>query len=375
MKKRMICPLLLLFLFATMVGCSNGSGGGGGGGGGGVPSLPATGDQWNEPKPSYQGSNQVDTTAMTTSNFPMNSGQCSNTGIGEFNKDKWYSYQAGGDGVISVSTCNANFDTDLAIYKEPSSPYQVACDGDSNNNCNDPFSSKIDNVPVSSGETVLIRVGGWSQSDSGTCTLNITESGAPNGSLVGTYDLIGFEVIFDDGMVFTQNDFQTFSGTMVIYSDGTFTQLVQIEGIAASVTATWEIVGSCFLVETIDPPNSCGPYCAGITFDDPFLTTVADHICGTDAVETDYWVRIGSAPANWIPDAESVALSGIEDCSNHTDDDGDGFADCEDPDCFGDADCIAARRIAPEGAGTVLGVPEDTAGRAFGMMIQGLLDR
>ena len=198
----------------------------------------------------------------------------------------------------------------------------------------------------------------------------------PPTSLVGTYDLIGFELVLDDGTVITQDYFQTFSGTMVIYSNGTMTQIVEVDGYYTPLaTGTWEIAGSCLLVEQIDPPSSCGQVCAGFTFADPFLTTVGDHVCGVPAVETDYWVRVGSAPANWIPDAESVALSGIEDCSNHTDDDGDGFADCEDPDCFGDADCIAARRIAPEGAGTVLGVPEDTAGRAFGMMIQGLLDR
>jgi hypothetical protein len=197
----------------------------------------------------------------------------------------------------------------------------------------------------------------------------------PPGALVGTYDLIGFEVIFDDGTIFTPNDVQTYSGLMVIYSNGTMTQSIQVDGQGFFITATWEVVGSCILVEQIDPPISCGQYCVDFTFADPYLTTVFDHECGFDFVETDYWVRIGSAPANWIPDAESVALSGIEDCSNHTDDDGDGFADCEDPDCFGDPDCIAARRIAPEGAGTVLGVPEDTAGRAFGMMIQGLLDR
>lgn len=93
---------------------------------------------------------------------------------GQTYNDVWYTYVATCTGSLSISTCNqADYDTDLVLYSGP------GCDALALVDCNDDasgcagYSSKLVKNVVE-GDEFYIRVGGYSDSDSGTATLSIT---------------------------------------------------------------------------------------------------------------------------------------------------------------------------------------------------------
>jgi hypothetical protein len=102
----------------------------------------------------------------------------------EIFKDLWYSYTASCDGVMAVTTCDiATYDTVIALYD--------ACDG-SLIVCNDDgegctgFTSLVE-TNVTSGQTVIIRVGGFSDAESGQGLMGVACSIPSEGACcVGT---------------------------------------------------------------------------------------------------------------------------------------------------------------------------------------------
>ncbi len=91
--------------------------------------------------------------------------------------DAWYSYQATCDGFLSVDTCGSTFDTIVSVYDACPGIYEneVEC----NRTCGGSPCGGTDacikgsNVPVTQGQTYLIRVGGWVQQQ-GDFTLNVS---------------------------------------------------------------------------------------------------------------------------------------------------------------------------------------------------------
>lgn len=89
----------------------------------------------------------------------------------EIGSDVWFVYEALAPGLVEVSLCNSTYDTKLAVYSGESCPgpdTAIACDDDS---CPMPLRSVV-TFPVVTGETYLLRVGGYQgEQGSGVITL------------------------------------------------------------------------------------------------------------------------------------------------------------------------------------------------------------
>jgi hypothetical protein len=95
--------------------------------------------------------------------------------------DVWFTFTADEAGTVDVSLCDAaGYDTSLVLYSGSAcgSLTQVACNGDASveSGCQQ-FYSGIYGQPVTAGETLYVRVGGW-QGAQGAGTLTITCIGA-----------------------------------------------------------------------------------------------------------------------------------------------------------------------------------------------------
>ncbi|MHC5004806.1 MAG: hypothetical protein ACYTJ0_16980, partial [Planctomycetota bacterium] len=117
-------------------------------------------------------------TLEATTDGPENpEGICNDFGQNQTYNDIWYDYTASCDGTLLVTTCedlggSANYDTDLVIYSGTECPVDndrlVACnDDDPDNPCGDDNFRSTIRIPVVTGETYKIRVGGWGPGDSG----------------------------------------------------------------------------------------------------------------------------------------------------------------------------------------------------------------
>lgn len=119
--------------------------------------------------------------------------------------------------------------------------------------------------------------------------------GGAASSLVGTYRLTAFTFIPDVGPIVTQNDAFSFSGTLVLNSNGTLSQTTELDGQVAGDSGTWsEANGSTFFA------TSTLGGCTGVlsyTLSNGVLSLTSDHQCGLQGVRTMVWVRTGGAPA------------------------------------------------------------------------------
>ena len=108
----------------------------------------------------------------TTSSDPYNEDQCTGTYLGVMTNDVWFTYEACGDGSMTVSTCDlVDFDTDIVVYEGTcDSMEQISCNGDGDG-CGG--YSSILTTNVTEGNTYLIRVGGWGTSSIGSGDLLI----------------------------------------------------------------------------------------------------------------------------------------------------------------------------------------------------------
>lgn len=117
------------------------------------------------------GDTAYDTTEATTD------GPANGCGSGsQVANDVWFLFTAPGTGTLTASTCAvASYDTVIAIYNGASCPPGAPL------SCNDDFCAPRSqtSAAVVSGNQYLIRVGGFSASDKGTGTLNLTFAGPP----------------------------------------------------------------------------------------------------------------------------------------------------------------------------------------------------
>ena len=127
------------------------------------------------------------TTALTDG--PADFNLCDNFGEEGVYNDLWYSYGASCDGTVTVSTCDTvDFDSRLAVYD--------ACDGTMlvcNDDCggaNNGLSSEL-GVDLTAGDSVVIRVGSFTEGGTGTGVLSVTcAAPAPGACCVGVGDCI-----------------------------------------------------------------------------------------------------------------------------------------------------------------------------------------
>lgn len=96
---------------------------------------------------------------------------CDEGGGLDFLWDLWYRYTASCSGDATISLCGSFFDTRLIVYDDQGCPPLdgdlVACDDDF---CGVGSGSQV-TVQVTAGQTLLLRVGGFNQSGSGTLTI------------------------------------------------------------------------------------------------------------------------------------------------------------------------------------------------------------
>jgi len=124
------------------------------------------------------GPNAFNTATATTSPEAVDDTQCAGTFLdwGSANKDIWFSFTAPDDGLLSLDTCfAAGFDSSMVLYTGSCGALtQIACNGDGVGlaGCQG-FYSRIADVEVVGGQTYYIRVGGWTDPDTG-----VSESGA-----------------------------------------------------------------------------------------------------------------------------------------------------------------------------------------------------
>ena len=91
---------------------------------------------------------------------------CSTEYLGGMNSDVWFTYNACENGLLLVSTCNiVNFDSDIVVYEGTcEDKVQVECNGDGEG-CGS-YTSEVA-LDVYTGESYLIRVGGFSENSIG----------------------------------------------------------------------------------------------------------------------------------------------------------------------------------------------------------------
>lgn len=113
---------------------------------------------------------------------------CDDFGSNNTHHDIWYTYTATCTGTLRVTTCDdlhgegdATYDTDLVAYSpgwdctDLAASFLTCNDDDQGNACgtNPPWASTMF-VPVTAGQTYLIRVGGWGDGDAGLGVVQLT---------------------------------------------------------------------------------------------------------------------------------------------------------------------------------------------------------
>lgn len=130
--------------------------------------------------------------------------------------------------------------------------------------------------------------------------------------LAGTYVLTGFQVTYSNGAVISSEDGITYSGTMVLTSDGRMSQSVSLNGTTGGAVGVYVVATTSSLTVTADG-FSCS-YNLGVDRNGNTLTlTLASGQCGITYTEVDTWTRI-STDANLLvvdTDEEVAAPSEI----------------------------------------------------------------
>ena len=340
---------------------------------------PAAGDECDSAIVVVEGANPIDTTTMTTGTDPISDAQCAGTFLGDFNQDGWYSFTPSADGTMSVSTCGSvNFDTDLAVYNGSCNALiQIACNGDATG-CPD-FSSQILGIAVTGGTEYWIRVAGWDGTASGAGTLNITLGGGGPGAencTNGTDDdgdgLIdcadpdcfanpvcgggggGNDNCIDATLVGEGSFPYDLTGSTLdgpntcdadIQNDVWFQYTATVDGTATIATCSQSGTNDDSVIAVYDGTLCPGPGAACIVSSDDacgagaFMSTVDIPVFAGNS----YMIQVagwqGSDGTGTLDVSVGGGGPGAEDCTNGTDDDGDGLIDCADPDCFANPVC------------------------------------
>ncbi|MGE4633443.1 MAG: hypothetical protein AAEJ47_10435, partial [Planctomycetota bacterium] len=148
-----------------------------------VVSAQAVNDECNSATVAVIGTNAIDTTEATNSPEEIPTSTCPGTALGGIHSDVWFYFTPTEDGLMTITTCDTvDFDTDVIVYSGVcGSLIPIACNGDTclvqGTTLN--YASLIENVPLYSGETIRIRIGGWGDSDIGGGTFDISMTSSP----------------------------------------------------------------------------------------------------------------------------------------------------------------------------------------------------
>jgi len=359
------------------------------------PGPPPANDDCGGAVPVFLGLNSIDSNNATTGGPGPDDSLCPGTAVGDCGNDIWYSYSPPENGLLSVTTCNiASWDTTLQIYAGDCGALDmIACNGDFSG-CNN-WTSQVDDVAVTGGSNYFIRVSSWSAGTTGTgdidvtfvpdvgpgvenCTNGVDDDGdglidcedadcAGNPACIPPAagdECVSAEIAslginpFDSTAATTGTDptpdpatcnqgFGSMTGDIWFLYEPTQTGALFVSTCSPGSFDTDLVAysGSCSSLITLacngDVTQNTSPTCQQY-----WSELTIDVIAGES-----YWFRIGAwgtpHPGNGLPGPGALTLdlspSGpVENCSNGTDDDGDGLIDCEDPDCSVDPACVPA---------------------------------
>ena len=136
---------------------------------------------------------------------------------------------------------------------------------------------------ISLGLMSIISTGGGGGHDSHRTTI---------GDLVGAYDLSAFTIVYDSGLIITQKDVDSFSGTMVVLANGKISQTLVVNGVVGYGQGTILSVGR----------DTIRIYTPGCTYDlyyklegNILTTTAPSGTCGSNFREVDVWRKISNS--------------------------------------------------------------------------------
>jgi len=132
----------------------------------------AAGDSCSSPIAAALGANAVSTLLATDSTQGYDDQECPFNGLGFMAKDIWLTFTPAQSGLLAISACNSiDWDSDLVVYTGSCTTLsQVACSGDALGCL---FTSQVLGLPVTAGQALRIRLGGWGSTDAGVGTLTI----------------------------------------------------------------------------------------------------------------------------------------------------------------------------------------------------------
>ncbi|MEM7263380.1 MAG: hypothetical protein AAF488_15430, partial [Planctomycetota bacterium] len=189
-------------------------------------------------------------------------------GDDQIHRDIWYLFTAPDTATYTMTTCGqVDYDSRLAVYNQtvcPDDPANViACNDDGPAATCPGFSSEL-SVDLTAGTEYLVRVGGFSDADTGSGTLTITSTPpvenlqcADQGFGSGIADVTWDAGLFDDINIYVDGNLEaTLPGSDVMFSTapnpGPFPVTIEVcvEGVVGGVAG----VQSCCTVELLDVP-------------------------------------------------------------------------------------------------------------------------
>ena len=112
--------------------------------------------------------------------------------------------------------------------------------------------------------------------------------------LTGSYTLSSFTTFYSDSTIITEEEFDTFSGTMNISSDCIISQVITVDGDTTKVNDTISAVGDDMIEIT---SGSCA-YTLFYSLEiDQLTTTIHQGSCGIDYSEVNIWQKTNNQSA------------------------------------------------------------------------------
>lgn len=249
------------------------------------------------------GSIDFDTSGATDGGDPFDPSPCSASLPGDLVQDIWYRWISPGNGSVQISTCSmATFDTTLAAYGgDCSSLVPLGCNGDTSG-CTG-YTSMIEDLVVSSGDEIWIRVGGWQPGDAGTGTLSVQFSPALVDNLIadsqpgsGIID-VSWQAISDltstalliDGVPYASTG-AVAAGTLLQQQVSGFLWPAPVEICLMSSSAGGSAVPICTAVDVLETAVEVVSGSTGSIADDS--VTIASVTVNSNAIPADLRVEI-----------------------------------------------------------------------------------
>ncbi len=264
--------------------------------------------------------------------------------------DMWFLYTATASGDATIETCGTAGTLDdsvLIVYDSAACPQAGdACLASDDDGCTTPNFSSTVTIPVTAGESYYVQVGGWNGA-TGTSDLNISVA-LPNDECATATAVTGDGVhAFDNTLSLVDGPNDADSN---MAADVWFLYTATVDGSAN--------IGTCLAGGSLDDTvlivydgaacpvagdlglasNDDG--CANTAGGSAFMSTV--DIPVTPGAQ--FYIQVGGWNVATGSSALTITETGAgnpEDCATPGDEDLDGLADCDDPDCAAEPQCQA----------------------------------